>query len=136
MRAALCRTFRGGESVHQAMHTAALSEEVVVHRLQVAPVPASASLEVAALLGWGVATGFGAVVDRADLQPGSSVVVVGASGVGPYCIQGAAFRPAEPIVDVDLVEAKRTAALALGATLDPAGGDLGTEIRALTGGRE
>lgn len=127
----------GGESVHRAMHTAAFSEEVVVHQSQLARVPASVSLEVAALLGCGVATGFGAVVDRADVQPGSSVVVVGAGGVGLNCIQGAAFRAAEPIVAVDVVEAKRTSALAFGAThaLDPAAGDLATEVRALTGGR-
>ena len=119
------------------MHTAAFAEEVVVDQSQLARVPASLSLDVAALLGCGVATGFGAVVERADVEPGASVVVVGVGGVGLNCVQGAAFRDAEPIVAVDLAETKREAALAFGAThaLDPAAGDLAGDVRDLTGGR-
>ena len=128
---------RDGEAVHQAMHTATFAEESVVHESQLARVPDSVSLDAASLLGCGVATGFGAVVDRADVQPGASVVVVGVGGVGLNCVQGAAFRGAEPIVAVDLAPVKRKVALAFGAThaLDHAGVDLAAEIRRLTGGR-
>jgi Zn-dependent alcohol dehydrogenase len=128
---------RDGEPVHQAMHTATFAEESVVHESQLARVPDSISLDAASLLGCGVATGFGAVVDRADVQPGASVVVVGVGGVGLNCVQGAAFRGAEPIVAVDLAPAKREAALAFGGThaLDPARVDLAAEVRRFTGGR-
>ena len=126
-----------GEHVLAAMHTAAFAEEVVVDQSQLAVVPPSISLEVASLLGCGVATGFGAVVDRAEVPAGSSVVVIGAGGVGLNCVQAAAFRGAETIVAADLSGAKRDAALAFGATraVDPADADLELEVRALTGRR-
>jgi S-(hydroxymethyl)glutathione dehydrogenase / alcohol dehydrogenase len=128
---------RDGEVVHRAMHTAAFAEQVVVDQSQLARVPATMSLDVAALLGCGVATGFGAVVERADVAAGASVVVVGVGGVGLNCVQAAAHRGAETIVAVDLAETKRDAARVFGAThaLDPAGADLASEVRDLTGGR-
>ncbi len=126
-----------GEPVWQAMRTAAFAEEVVVHESQLAVIPDSISLEVASLLGCGVATGFGAVVDRAHVPAGASVVVVGAGGVGLNCIQAATLRRAEVVVAVDPVMSKREAALAFGAThvLDPVEADVRDELRLLTGGR-
>ena len=127
----------GGEPVLQAMHTGAFAEEVVVDRSQLALVPTSMSLEAAALLGCSVVTGFGAVVDRARVAPGSSVVVIGTGGVGSNVLQGAAHRGAETIVAVDLLPAKRDAARRFGAThaIDPTATELAREVRGLTGGR-
>jgi S-(hydroxymethyl)glutathione dehydrogenase/alcohol dehydrogenase len=126
-----------GEPVAQAMHTGAFAEGVVVVESQVAVVPSSMSLDVAALLGCGVVTGVGAVVDRAAVPVGSSVVVLGTGGVGLNCVQGAVLCGAEPIVAVDLSPAKRDAALLFGAshTIDPGSGDVAAEVRSLTGGR-
>ena len=61
-------------------------------------------------------TGFGAVVDRADVSAGSSVLVVGTGGVGLNCVQGAALRGATPIIAADVFPSKRETAMQLGAT--------------------
>jgi len=128
---------RDGEAVTQAMHTGAFAEEVVVDESQVVVVPPSLPYELASLLGCSVITGLGAVLDRAQVPEGSSVVVIGAGGVGLSSIQGAVLSGAEPIVAVDIVAAKRAAATRFGAThaVDPASDDVTAEIRALTGGR-
>ena len=128
---------RAGEHVHQAMNTGAFAEEVVVHESQVAPIPASLPFDVASLLGCGVLTGLGAVLDRAAVTRGSTVVVVGTGGVGLNVVQGAAIAGAEQILAVDLSSAKREAARTFGAThaLDPASDDPVAGVRALTGGR-
>lgn len=126
-----------GEPVLQAMHTGSFAEEVVVDESQVAIVPASLSLDVASLLGCGVITGVGAVTDRAAVTEGSSVVVIGTGGVGLNTVQGAVLAGAKEIVAVDTSPDKREAAVTFGAThtVDPAAGDLATQVRALTGGR-
>jgi Zn-dependent alcohol dehydrogenase len=128
---------REGEPVHPAMHTGAFAEEVVVDESQLAVVPDSVSLEVASLLGCGVVTGVGAVVDRAAVPAGSSVVVIGTGGVGLNAVQGAVVCGAEPIVALDVAPAKREAALRFGAThaLDPASENARAAVRELTGGR-
>lgn len=127
---------RTGEPVHTAMNTGAFAEEVVVDQSQLAKVPVSVPFQVASLLGCGVLTGFGAVVERAEVQAGASVAVIGTGGVGLNSIQGAAFSGAEPIVAVDISQRKRDAALRFGAThaLDPAVG-LAEQMRRLTSGR-
>jgi S-(hydroxymethyl)glutathione dehydrogenase / alcohol dehydrogenase len=127
----------GGEPVAHGLHTAAFAEEVVVDQSQVAVVPESLALDVAALLGCGVVTGFGAVVDRAQVPSGSSVLVVGTGGVGLNSVQGAALRDAAPVIAADISPAKRETAIEFGAThaVDPADGALAEQVRALTGGR-
>jgi S-(hydroxymethyl)glutathione dehydrogenase / alcohol dehydrogenase len=128
---------RDGEPVHKAMHTAAFAEEVVVDESQVAVVPDALSFDVASLLGCGVVTGVGAVVDRAAVSAGSSVVVVGTGGVGLNAVQGAAICGAVPIVALDVSYPKREKAILFGAThaVDPAAEDPAEAVRALTGGR-
>ena len=127
----------GGEPVAHGLHTAAFAEEVIVDQSQVAVVPDSLALDVAALLGCGVVTGFGAVVDRAQVPRGSSVLVVGTGGVGLNSVQGAALRDAAPLIAADISPVKRETAIRFGAThaVDPAGGALADEVRALTAGR-
>jgi S-(hydroxymethyl)glutathione dehydrogenase/alcohol dehydrogenase len=126
-----------GEAVHQAMHTGAFAEEVVVHESQVAPIPASLPFDVASLIGCGVLTGLGAVLDRAAVTRGSNVVVVGTGGVGLNVVQGAVLAGAESVVGVDVSPAKRRAASLFGAThtVDPAVDDAVAAVRGLTGGR-
>lgn len=126
-----------GEAVHQAMHTGAFAEEVVVHESQVARIPESLPFDVASLLGCGVLTGLGAVLDRAAVTRGSKVVVVGTGGVGLNVVQGAALAGAERIVGVDVSPAKQRAASLFGAThiVDPADGNPVAAVHDLTGGR-
>jgi S-(hydroxymethyl)glutathione dehydrogenase/alcohol dehydrogenase len=126
-----------GETVRRGLHTATFAEETVVDESQVAVVPDSMPLDVAALIGCAVVTGFGAVSERADVPRGASVLVLGTGGVGVNCVQAAAIRGADPIVAADISPAKREAAIRFGATiaLDPAAADLASEVRALTGAR-
>jgi S-(hydroxymethyl)glutathione dehydrogenase/alcohol dehydrogenase len=70
----------------------------------------------AALVSCGVATGWGSAVNRAEVSPGDTVVVVGTGGVGMNAVQGAAMAGAKHVVAVDLVEWKREQALTFGAT--------------------
>jgi len=80
------------------------------------PVDPATPPEVAALIGCCVTTGVGAITKTADVQPGSSVVVIGLGGVGLSCVIGAAIARAAPIVAVDRIEAKLALARSLGAT--------------------
>jgi Zn-dependent alcohol dehydrogenase len=133
-RRSMLRTTEG-EPVAHGLHTAAFAEEVVVDQSQVAVVPETVGFDVAALLGCGVITGVGAVVDRAAVEEGSSVVVIGTGGVGLNSVQGAALRGASPIVGVDVSKAKRETALRFGATHVLDRNALEDEVRELTGGR-
>lgn len=93
--------------------------------------------EQLALIGCGVATGVGAALNTAAVEPGSSVAVVGCGGVGQSVIQGARIAGAARIVAIDPAALKRTTALTLGATdaVDPTAADAVEAVRALTGGR-
>jgi S-(hydroxymethyl)glutathione dehydrogenase/alcohol dehydrogenase len=73
-------------------------------------------LDRAALVSCGVMTGVGAVFNTARVDPGTTVMVIGTGGVGLNVIQGAAIAGANPIVAVDVAEAKLDLARAFGAT--------------------
>src|SRR6185437_11684123 len=92
------------------------SQTLTVSELQVLVIEKDVPLDVACLIGCGVTTGYGSAVKVAKVQPGETVVVVGAGGVGISAVQGARIAGASTIVAVDPVELKRTTALALGAT--------------------
>ena len=73
-------------------------------------------LEVAALVGCGVTTGYGSAVYTAEVKAGDTVVVMGAGGIGMNAVQGARIAGAERIVVVDPVAFKREQSMAFGAT--------------------
>jgi Zn-dependent alcohol dehydrogenase len=73
-------------------------------------------LVTASLLGCGVITGYGAVVNTAQVQPGSTVVILGAGGLGLNAVQGAALAGAGRVITVDLLDNKLDAATNFGAT--------------------
>jgi S-(hydroxymethyl)glutathione dehydrogenase/alcohol dehydrogenase len=73
-------------------------------------------VDVAALVGCGVTTGWGTAVYRANVQPGETVVVIGVGGIGINAIQGAAMSGARHIVAVDPLQFKRDQSLLFGAT--------------------
>ena len=93
--------------------------------------------EQLALIGCGVTTGVGAALNTAQVEPGSTVAVIGCGGVGQAVIQGARIAGAGRIIAVDPVELKRKTAEQLGATdlVDPSTGDPVEQVQALTGGR-
>ncbi len=125
-----------GLPVHQGMRVGAFAELVTVHFSQVAVVAPDIPLDSASLLACGVLTGYGAVVNTAQVEPGGSVVVIGTGGVGLNCVQGAVLAGAEQVIAVDIVEAKLAVARAFGAThgFDASSGDAGEAVREATGG--
>ena len=126
-----------GTALHQGLRSGAFAEAVVVHASQVVSIPATLALDRASLLACGVITGLGAVVNSAQVPAGASVVVIGAGGVGLNAVQGALLSGADPLIAVDLVDAKLAAAEDFGAshTINPEGEDLSGAVRELTGGR-
>lgn len=128
---------KDGQSIFQAMRTGAFAEEVVVHESQIVPVPREMPLDSASLIACGVITGYGAVVNTAKMRAGSSVVVIGAGGVGLNSIQGAVLAGAVPLIAVDLLENKLEAARLFGAThgIDASKGRVVEQVQALTDGR-
>ncbi len=123
-----------GQTIRQGMNTAAFAEYAIVDQSQLARVPETLPARVAALLACGVITGYGAVVNRARVKPGSSVVVIGAGGVGMNAIQGARLSGARTIVAVDIRPEKLAAAEAFGATHGILAGenDVKAALKALT----
>ncbi|MCH2453043.1 MAG: zinc-binding dehydrogenase [Halobacteriales archaeon] len=93
-------------------------------------------LEQATLLGCGIFTGVGAVANAANIEPGSSVVIFGAGGVGLSGVQGAVLRGATEIIVVDVVPSKFDIALKMGATstINSMEEDPVERIREITGG--
>jgi Zn-dependent alcohol dehydrogenase len=92
------------------------SQYAVLNEHSVVKVDDDLPLDLAALVACGVTTGYGSAVHTARVQPGETVVVVGAGGVGMNAIQGARIAGAERIVAVDPVEFKRDQAKVFGAT--------------------
>jgi Zn-dependent alcohol dehydrogenase len=111
------------------------AEEMVVPWQACVQVADDVPYEFAALLGCGISTGVGAVVNTAQVRPGSTVAVVGCGGVGLSVIQGAKAAGAATILAVDPLETKHEVARRFGAThaATPDGAD---EMRnLLTGGQ-
>ena len=92
------------------------AEHTVVAEASCIKIEPDIPLDKAALVGCGVTTGWGSATYAADVQPGETVVVVGAGGIGCNAIQGAALAGARHIVAVDPVEFKREQAMVFGAT--------------------
>jgi Zn-dependent alcohol dehydrogenase len=118
------------------MRTAAFAEQVVVHASQIVPIDGEIPSASASLLACGVITGVGAVLNTADVAPGSTVVVLGCGGVGLNVVQGAALAKAATIIASDLQHAKLDLAIHLGAThaIDPSTDDLVELVATLTDG--
>ncbi|RDI48156.1 zinc-binding dehydrogenase [Aquicella lusitana] len=93
-----------------------LSEYAIVSENRVTAIPDESDLEVAALFGCAVTTGFGIIENNAKVRIGESVVVFGAGGIGLNIIQAAALVSAYPIIAVDLYESKLKLAKEMGAT--------------------
>ena len=95
---------------------ATFNEYAIVSENRLTAIPADSDMEVAALFGCAVTTGFGVVENNAKLRIGESVVVFGAGGIGLNIVQAAALVSAYPIVAVDLHDNKLELASQMGAT--------------------
>ena len=96
------RLSKGGEPIYTLHYQGSYAEYAVVPERFVVSIPADVPLDVVCGLACGASTGLGAALVRADVQPGSSVVVVGAGGVGLSTMMGARLAGATTIVAVDV----------------------------------
>jgi S-(hydroxymethyl)glutathione dehydrogenase/alcohol dehydrogenase len=112
------------------------SELVAVDHASVIPIESHLPDEELAIIGCGVSVGVGAVTNTAKVRPGETVSVIGCGGVGLGIVQGARLAGASRVVAIDPKPAKRSAALAQGATdvIDPAGIDVVSAVKELTAG--
>ena len=105
-----------GEQILHFMGTSTFSEYTVLPEIALAKISESAPLEKVCLLGCGITTGIGAVLNSAKVEPGSTVAVFGLGGVGLSVIQGAVMAKAERIIAIDVNADKEEMARQLGAT--------------------
>ncbi len=132
------RLSKAGVSLHTLHYQGSYAEYAVVPERFVVPIRHDAPLDVVCGLACGVATGLGAAMVRANVQPGSSVVVVGSGGVGLSTMMGAHFSGASTIIAVDLVARKIQKALDLGVAthgVDASTRDPVAAVLELTDGR-
>jgi S-(hydroxymethyl)glutathione dehydrogenase/alcohol dehydrogenase len=114
-----------------------LSELAVMPALAAARIPDALPLADSAIFGCALLTAYGAAVHVAHLQPGETVAMLGAGGVGSNLVQLVRALGAEQVIAVDLAANKLETARALGATdvVDASGGGAVAAVRELTGGR-
>ena len=110
------RFSQNGKPIYHYMGCSTFSEYTVVPEIALAKINKAAPLDKVCLLGCGVTTGIGAVLNTAKVEPGSTVAVFGLGGIGLSCIQGAVMAKAERIIGIDINPGKWEMAKALGAT--------------------
>ena len=130
------RLSQGGTPVHQFLNISSYAERMLLHEHAIVKIRDDMPLDRAALIGCGVMTGVGAVLNTAKVPAGSTVAVFGAGGVGLSAIQGARIAGAGKIIAVDMMENKLATAKQLGAThiVDASSHDPVQAIREITGG--
>lgn len=110
------RFSKGGKQIFHYMGTSTFSEYTVLPEIAVAKISDKAPLEKVCLLGCGITTGIGAVLNTAKVEPGATVAVFGLGGVGLSAIQGATIAKAGRIIAVDINPDKFELATQMGAT--------------------
>jgi Zn-dependent alcohol dehydrogenase len=123
-----------GRPVYHYGHVATYASQTVVHESCAIRIDKNMPLDRAALIGCSVMTGVGAVINTAAVEPGASMAVFGAGGVGLNVVQGGALVAAHPVIAVDVKAAKLEHARALGAShvVDASREDPVAAIRRLT----
>ena len=105
-----------GKPILHYMGCSTFSEYTVLPEIALAKINPAAPLDKVCLLGCGITTGIGAVLNTAKVQPGSTVAIFGLGGIGLACVQGAVMAKASRIIAVDLNPSKWEMAKAMGAT--------------------
>lgn len=128
------RLSRKGETVYRGLGLGAFAEEVVISESGAIKIPDDVPLDVACIIGCAVQTGVGAAINTAKVKPGSTVLVLGAGGIGISVVQGAAIAGATKIIVSDPIEDRRESAMKFGAThvIDPTNEDVQQAVMALT----
>ena len=125
-----------GKPHYAFANVSSFAEVTVVKATQAVPIPKEVPLTSACLLGCGVLTGAGAVLNRARVEAGESAVVVGVGGIGLNALQALRLVGAEPIVAVDAKPEKEALARQFGAThfVDASAGNAKEAVVDLTRG--
>ena len=110
------RFSKNGKKIHHYMGTSTFAEYSVIPEIALAKISPEAPLEKVCLLGCGITTGIGAVLNTAKVKPGSTVAVFGLGGIGLSVVQGAVMAKASRIIAIDFNENKFELARQLGAT--------------------
>ncbi len=110
------RFYKDGEPIYHYMGCSTFSEYTVLPEISLAKVNKEAPLEEVCLLGCGVTTGMGAVLNTAKVEKGDTVAIFGLGGIGLSAIIGATMAGASRIIGIDINETKYELAKKLGAT--------------------
>lgn len=136
------RTLYKGQGIWRSFNIGTMSSLTLVSKEAVSPLPAEIPFTVAAIVGCGVMTGYGSVVNVARVGAGSSVAVIGCGGVGLNVIQGAKISGALKVIGIDVNPLRLEMARQFGATDtilasrdDKLLQEAAREVRALTDGR-
>ena len=105
-----------GQNANRMAQLGTFSEYIVVSEYSLVKIEPWQDLRAAALISCGISTGYGSVVDRAEVKPGEVVAVIGCGGVGSGAIQGARIAGARGVVAIDLLQSKVDRAMKIGAT--------------------
>lgn len=105
-----------GHTVTQGMATGGFAPQALIHESQLAKVPTDLPFPQASLLGCGVVTGVGAVLNAAEVEAGDTVAILGVGGVGLNGVSGAVIAGASMIIAIDVSDEKLETAKKFGAT--------------------
>ncbi len=127
---------RNGDVIYRGLGLAAWATEVVVSAQGAVKVADDVPLDIACVIGCAVQTGVGASLNTASIEPGDSVLVQGAGGIGVSVAAGAAIAGATRVIVSDPSESRREQAMAFGATdvLDPTAVDVVGEVTRMVPG--
>jgi S-(hydroxymethyl)glutathione dehydrogenase/alcohol dehydrogenase len=130
------RLAKNGTKVNQFANLASFADHMLVHEHAIVKIRSDMPLDRAALIGCGVTTGVGAVINTAKVEPGATVAVIGCGGVGLSCVNGAAIAGAGRVIAVDTVKSKLDLARKFGATdvVNAKETDAVEAVRDMTGG--
>ncbi len=125
-----------GTGFGQLYHLGSFAEKLLVHERAVVKIDPAMPLDAAALIGCAVTTGFGAVVNTAEVPFGSSVAVIGCGGVGLSAVLGAVASGATTVIAIDVNPDNLELARRFGAThlVDASTVDPVAEVQRLTDG--
>ena len=125
-----------GQHLNQYLNLSSFAEQMLVHENALVKIRPDMPLDLAALLGCGVLTGYGAVAHTAKVEPGTTVAVIGCGGIGLSTINAAYLAGAARIIAIDKDPAKLDTARLFGATdgVDASDPDMVKKVIALSHG--
>src|SRR4029077_21267268 len=105
-----------GTPAYAFANASAFTSRTTIREQSAIPIDPRVPFDRAALIGCGIMTGVGAVLNRARVEAGSTMAVFGLGGIGLSCVQGGVLAGASRIIAVDVVPTKLELARRLGAT--------------------